>query len=297
MRAARRRLLVPFLAPALLFYTVFFIGPAISTFVLSFSSWTGPGSEFKLIGLANYAAMIEDPVFQRSLWNTLTLLVGVGAVVFALSFMYSSALENFRGRQIVQAILFLPNVVPPVALGLMWIFALDPTIGLVNTILRSVGASSLAQPWLGAELVFPSVMAGLVWIYTGFFTLLLLAGIDKIPRDYHDLTRVEGANALQKFFYVTLPMIWDVFAIAVILWVIAAIKLFDFIVVLTGAQGETPPTSVWTLAVHMYLVSLGGRTPVYRLGYGSAIAVSMVLLVLVLAILARRFLSRERVEF
>jgi len=140
------------------------------------------------------------------------------------------------------------------------------------------------------------VMAGLIWINVGFFATILLSAVDRIPAPYYEASAIEGASEFQKFIYVTLPMTWDVLSIAAVLWVISAIKVFEFIYAF-GATSGAPPTSLWTSAIFMYMVTLGNRSPIYKLGYGSAIAVAMVVLTAVLVLLIRRVLRREAIEF
>jgi raffinose/stachyose/melibiose transport system permease protein len=283
--------------PALAFYVLLFVAPAIGSLWISLHSWYGPGTPFSFVGLQNFANLPGDPVYRTSFVNTVVLLVGVGLLVFFCSFAFMAALQTFRGRKTLRAILFFPNVVPPIALGIVWLLILNPNFGFVDAGLRRMGLGAFALPWLSSGLIFPTAMVGLVWIYTGFFTVILLAGADRIPRDYFDAADVAGANGLQRFLYITLPMTWDVVTIAAVLWLIAAIKIFDFLFVFTGGVGVPPQTSAWTLGVHMYEISLGTREPIYALGYGSAIAVSMVVLVAILAVTTRRFMSREAIEF
>ncbi len=296
MLSSRRRLILPFLAPALFFYVVFWILPALGSVWISLHAWSGPGSDFAFIGLKNFQSLITDPVYHQSLTNTLEILLLLGPVVFALSFAFTMALHKLPGRRLVRAVVFFPNVIPPVAISVVWVFMLAPNIGLVNNILRAVRLSALARPWLSPELIFPSIMVGLGWVFTGFFTVIVLAAVDRIPAEYFEASEIEGAGGLQRFIHVTLPMTRDVVSIAVVLWVITAVKTFDFIYVLAGV-GQSPPTRVWTLALHMFLISIGTREAINDLGLGSAIAVTMVAIVAVLVVIVRRGLYREALEY
>lgn len=192
--------------------------------------------------------------------------------------------------------LFFPNIVAPVALAILWGFLLDPNFGLVNVMLKGMGLEVAARPWMGPELIFKSIGMALIWIHTGFYTTIILAGVDKIPSYYYEAADIEGAGPLAKFIHVTLPMTWDVISVAAVLWVINAIKMFEFIYAFSGV-GDAPPTHVWTMAIHMFIISFGNRTPIYRLGYGSAIAVTMVVLVAIAVLLLRRLLRRDAIEF
>jgi raffinose/stachyose/melibiose transport system permease protein len=292
---SRRRMAVIFMVPALLLYVVFYVGPALATVWISLHEWIGGGTDFTFIGFGNYLRLVHDPAYIDSFSHTILILFGVGAVVFFMAFLFTAALRGARLKKTLRALIFLPLILPGVALGVLSGLLLDPNLGLLDVTLRAVHLGALARPWLGPDLLLPTVMVALSWIYTGFYTTILLAGVDSIPRDYYEASEVEGANRLQQFFYVTLPLIWDVVSVAGILWVINAVKTFDYIWALT-AVGTDPPRSIWTLSVQMYLVSLGGREPAFDLGYGSAIAVTMVLLVAILVFLLRRLLVREAIE-
>jgi raffinose/stachyose/melibiose transport system permease protein len=224
------------------------------------------------------------------------VLFVVGALVFALGFVFTIVLRDMRGRGFVRAAIFFPNIVAPVALAILWGFLLDPSFGLVNTLLRSAGLSVLARSWMAPDMIFKVICLALIWIYTGYYTTIILAGVDKIPSYFYEAADVEGAGPLQKFIHVTLPMTWDVISVAALLWVINAIKMFEFIYAFSGV-GDAPTTNVWTLALNMFIISFGNRTPIYRLGYGSAIAVTMVGLVVMAVVLLRRVLAREAIEY
>lgn len=288
----QNRVIAAFLAPALFMYIVFFVLPTIGTVGLSLFKWSGPGTPLTFNGLGNYGEIVQDPVYHNSFQNTMIVLFVLGAIVFTLSFMLALALYKLPARRLLRAVIFFPNVVPPVALSVVWVFLLTSDFGLVNHTLRSIGLDALAQPWLSPSLVFPSILAAVVWVQTGFFTILLLSGVERIPKSYFEAAELDGASEFQRFRYVTLPMMWDVFSIAVVIWIIAAIKTFDFIYVLAGVGGDPPP-NVWTLAVHMFVIAFSGRTPIYAVGYGSAIAVTMILVVLLSVAIARRILRRE----
>ncbi len=296
MVLAQRRLAIGFLAPALFIYLAFFAVPTLGTVWLSLFDWSGPGTPLKLIGLSNYGQILGDPVYHTSFKNTAAIVIILGICVFALSFSLTLALYKLPGRRLLRAIIFFPNVVPPVALSIVWVFLLDPDIGLVNNLLKSLHLGFLAQSWLSPDLLLPSVLAAILWVQTGFFTILLLSGVERIPSDYFEAAEIDGASELQRFRYVTLPMMWDVLTVAIIIWIIAAIKTFDFIYVIAGVGGDPPP-NVWTLAVHMFVISLSGRTPIYAVGYGCAIAVTMMVLVGVSVALAQRILRREAISF
>ena len=285
-----------FIAPALIVYLLIIVAPAAGTLWISFTKWKGIGDDAVYVGADNYTRLWSNDTFRGSFGRTLTILVAGGVVVFLCAFIFTMLLREMRAKRFIRAVIFFPNVVPPVALAIAWGVLLAPRNGLLNEALDTVGLSFATRTWLSPDLLFPSIVAGLVWIYTGLLTTILMAGVDRIPAYYYEAADLEGASARQKFLRVTLPLTWDVLSVAAVLWVILAIKTFEFIYAF-GGSGTDPSASSWTLPVHVYVIALGNRSPILALGEGSAIAVVMVALVGILIVLTRRVMRRAVVEF
>ena len=285
-----------FIAPALAIYLLIIVAPTVASIWISLTEWKGIGDSPRFIGLAHYRHLWGSDAFRGSFTRTLGLLVAGGAVVFLCSFLFTMFLREIRAKKFVRAVIFFPNIVPPVALAIAWGVLLAPRNGLLNGLLETIGLESATRTWLAPDLIFKSIIAGLVWIYTGYFTTILMAGVDRIPKYYYDAADLEGASARQKFSRVTIPLTWDVLSVAAVLWVITGIKTFEFIYAF-GGSGTDPTASSWTLPIHLYVVALGNRTPILALGQGSAIAVVMIALVAVLILLLRRIMHRAIVEF
>ena len=197
------------------------------------------------------------------------------------------------GRRFARSVLFVPNIVAPVVLSTLWgfIFRSD---GLVNAALARVGITG--PNWLGADNLFAMVCVALTWIYTGFYITILMAAVDDIPPYYYEEASLAGANAWQKFRYVTLPLSWDVVGVAALLWTISSVKIFEFIYAFAGASGYLPPTTAWNSALFVYGQTLGGRIAVFQFGYASAAAITTRVPVVLLVLLLLRLMRRETVE-
>jgi len=285
-----------FIAPALAIYLAIIMAPTVATVWISFTEWRGIGDSPEFVGLENYRHLLKSDTFWGSFNRTLAILIAGGLVVFFFSFVFTMLLREMRAKRFIRAVLFFPNIVPPVALAIAWGVLLAPRNGLLNGFLEAIGLESATRTWLAPDLIFRSVIAGLVWIYTGFFITILMAGVDRIPKHFYEAADLEGATPRQKLFRVTLPLTWDVLSVAAVLWVITAIKTFEFIYAF-GGSGTDPSISTWTLPVQVYAVALGNRSPIFALGQGSAIAVIMLALVGVLVVLVRRIMRRRGVEF
>ncbi|MDO5646776.1 carbohydrate ABC transporter permease [Paracoccus sp. (in: a-proteobacteria)] len=292
----RRRMVVLFLVPALVLYLGLMILPAIQAFQLSFYATSGFGDDPVWVGLRNYTRLWGDPIFWRAVRNMLTVLVIGGAAVFGLAFLFTMLLSSgMWGKKFFRALIFLPNMIAVVAITTFWSFVFTPRYGLLTNLLKAMGLDGLAAtPWTAPENVLSAMIVGLVWVSAGFFTILVLAGADKIPQDMFEAARLEGASTFQIFRYVTLPMIWDIVTIAVVLWSIQAIKLTEFPYAFGGPNIDQ---NLYTPAIYLYIMGFGQREPVYALGYASAIGVALFVFTLITIVGLRLLMKRDRLEY
>lgn len=289
---ARRRLYGPFVAPATFVYVAFFVGPAIASIWISLHKWRGAGDEMTFNGISNYTRLLHDDAFKSSFANSLKILAICGVFIFVLAFAMTIVLREMRHRRTARALLFFPYIVSPIAIGVGLGLLLDP-FGVVNGVLKPVG---LDRFWLAPDHIFATLVVGIIWVTTGFYVTLLMAGQERIPGYFYEDSTLAGADRLQQFWHVTLPMSWDIFVVAAVLWVINSLKIFEFIYAFTGT-GDSPPTQARTIPIYQFLMTTGGRNPAYELGYGCAMGVVMVALVIVLVVALRRVMRREAVHF
>ena len=290
----RGRQFLPFVGPALLFYTVLFILPTLGAVWISLHEWAGSGP-MKWRGLHNYVVLAHDSLFRHSLLNTLELLVIVGVVMFVLSFAMSLVLRDMAGRRVARAVIFFPHLINALVFGAVIGFMFNPG-GLVNSMLSAVGIDGQPQ-WLSADNLFPLIMAAMLFITTGYYTTILMAGVDRIPPYYYEDCAMAGANAWQRLRYVIIPLTWDVFGVCAVLWTIASVKIFEIIWIFGGASGVgQPPPQTWTTAVYTYVTAFGGES-IPQYGAGTAAAIVSLALIAVLVGLLRRLMRRDVIEF
>jgi raffinose/stachyose/melibiose transport system permease protein len=276
MVGARRRALVLFAGPALAVYLVFVIVPVGYAVWLSLHETVGYGEQ-TWVGLRNYLRLATDDAFLTALKNTGVLLVVVGGLV-------------------ARNILFFPNIINAIVFGIMAGFLFNPD-GLVNSALKVLG---IADPpkWLSVDNTFTLIMATMVWSATGYYTTILMAGVDRIPAYFYEDCALAGANAWQRLRYVTIPLSWDVFTVCALLWTISSVKIFELIIVFGGNNSGLPPVQTWPVAVYSYAEAFGGQGGVPRYGMAAASALTSLLLVtLIVAPLRRILRRRESVEF
>ncbi|CAM5311180.1 glycerol-3-phosphate ABC transporter permease [Streptomyces spiroverticillatus] len=293
LQRGRRKLFVPFVGPAFFLYAVAIVAPTLFTVVLSFSKWAGSGP-IEWVGFDNYKRLWYDDVFASSFGNTLLILFGVGFGTFLLSFFFTTVLREMAGRKFVRAVIFFPNAVSALAISILWGFLFQAD-GLINKVMGALGLDAPPR-WLADDNLFYVICIGLIWINTGFYTTILMAAVDRIPITLYEAADLEGANAWQKFRHVTLPMMWDAVAVSATLWVISAIKIFEFIYVFAGAAGSTPTTKAWTLSLYAYAEAFQ-PTGVARFGASAAATVVTLVLIVLLIVLTRRVTRRESLEF
>jgi ABC-type sugar transport system permease subunit len=292
----RKKLIVPFLLPSMLLYIIFMIIPALQAFRTSLYDWQGFNLPRKFIGLKNFSDLIHDPNYLSSVQTTLYFFLVGGVIIFGLAFLFTAILNSgvVKGKKIFRALIFYPNVVAAIALTTFWAFIYNPRFGLLNALLRLLKLDSLIVPWTEPARIRNAVLVALVWIYVGYMLVILLAGADNISPEIYDAARVDGANIFQMFFRVTIPLMWDVMVIAFTLWMIIAVKQFEFVYAFGG--GTFVAREIWTVPLYLVIMGFGKRDPIYRLGYASAIGVTLLILVILLAYLLRLIFRRERVE-
>jgi len=291
-----KRLIVLFLLPATLLYFVFFLAPTIWALGLSFFDSRGFGTEQTFIGLDNYTELMTDAIFWKSMQNTVIILLLGGLIIFGIAFIMTMMISSgIRGRKLFRAIIFLPNVIATIALTTLWGYIYTPRTGLLGATFDLLGFKDLAKfPWLGPNTILWSMMVAIVWIQVGFYLVLLLAGVDKIPPDYYESAKLDGANQFQMFASITVPLLWDVITIGMVLWSIYAVKIFEFPFSFTGLE---PNVDSYTVAVYLYIMGFGQRQPIYRLGYATAIGVMLLLVVIIIVGILRLAMRREQLEY
>ncbi len=279
-----RHFKILFPLPAVLFIVVMMLFPVIYTLFLSFTNWNlTSGMPLKLVGLKSYIRVLGEPRFLEAIGRTFsfTAIAVVAETVLGLAVALLLNRE-FKGKSAMKLILLLPLVATPVAIGIVWNLFFDPTIGLANYVLSIFGLPRAA--WVSsAQSVIPSLALVDIWQWTPMIALIVLAGLASLSQEPYESAKVDGANAVQIFTKITLPMITPTLLTAMILRTVDALKTYDIIYAMTGGG---PGYSSETLNVMAYKYSF----EYFRMGQSSVILVFLFLLVLAfsLAIMALR---------
>ncbi|MDH2394030.1 sugar ABC transporter permease [Streptomyces sp. HNM0663] len=292
MERTQRRTFWPFLTPALLMFSLFFIAPIVFSAWLSFHRWDGI-STIEPRGFKNYINLFHDPVFLTSLKNTALILVVGGGLVFVISFAITAVLREMTDRKFVKNVLFFPVLVNPLVFGAMAGLLFRPD-GIVNALLDVVGISHPPK-WLGEQNLMKMIIAVTVWAGTGFYTTVLMSGVDQIPPTYYEAAELDGAGPWRRFWNVTIPLSWDVITVCAILWTISTIKVFELVLVFGGTVSGAPPNDTYTTALYVYESAFSAKTT-RDFGVASAAALVSLVLVTVAAIVLHRMMRRDAVE-
>lgn len=266
-----------FLTPFLLVYAVFLVWPLLSGLWMSFTDIALNGAGGAFVGLDNYAEALGDPLVWRTLGNTVlfTLITTVPLVVVALA-MAVLVHTGLPGQWLWRLSFFLPFLLPVATVGLVWKFLYVEDFGLFNSVLGLFGMEGLG--WLTDEgVAMWSVALTTVWWTVGFNFLLYLAALQSVPDHLYEAAALDGAGAWARLWFVTLPQLRGTTLVVLLLQMLASLKVFDQIYLLTGGG---PGDSTRSLLLYIYDVGFTG----YRFGYGAA--VSYLFLVLVLGVAA-----------
>jgi len=280
------------------FFLLFFIYPAVRGFYISLFDWDGFSANMRFVGVGNYAELFTDIHFWTVVMkNTFAIIFIGGGAVFFLALLFSHLLTgDVPGKSFLRAAIFFPNVVNPVALAILWSFIYNQEWGLLNGTLELVGLGQFTQTWTGPDGLFWALLIGLVWIFVGFYTVILVSALDQVPSSFIEAAILEGASPSQVFWRIKLPLIRNVLSIALVLWVITAMKQFAFLYS-WGGGGSFPQEGQQNLAVYMYAMSFGSREAIYRMGYSSAMGVLMLAIVGILVLLFWKLSGRDAVRY
>ena len=278
-----------YLIPGLVIYLVFIFIPILSTIRNSFYDWNGFSAGREFVRLDNYTALLDDPQFFTALINNFIFIFFYSIIPIMIGLILATLLgrKPLRGMTFFRTGLFLPQILSMVVVGVTWRWIFNPTFGLLNTGLRALGLDSLTRAWLGDfQTALPAVGAVGSWVMYGFCMVLFLAGMQRIPEDQFEAAELDGANGFRQFLHITLPSLRAEMGVALITTVIAALRVFDLVYVTTrGGPGDA--TLVTGFLVYRSAFQQN------QLGYASAIATIMTILILIISLIIMRFQSSE----
>jgi raffinose/stachyose/melibiose transport system permease protein len=269
-----------FLLPAFVLFLVFLVYPIFRSIYYSTFNWNGLGPAVDFIGLDNYKRILTDKIFMKSVWNCLLIVVFSLCIQLPLSLALAIMVgRDLPGRGFFRAIFFLPYVLSEVITAIIWLglFNPDPERGFLNALLVLIPGMK-AQAFLGnTDLVLACIFVVLTWKYFGLHMLLYLAGLQNIPREVEEAALIDGANRWQMIRNVTIPLLSSTIRTTIYLSVLGSLTQFNLIWIMTKGG---PVNASESMATYMYRFGFIR----FWLGYGSAVALVMLLICLVFSI-------------
>ena len=279
-----------FLAPAFVLFTAIVAVPSVVAFLYSLQRWDGLG-DAEWVGLANFRRLFyQRELFLEAFRHNVFLMVVPGLITLVIALFFAALLHGrIRGARVFRVAFFFPNVISAVAISLLWVLIYSTTdFGVLNSVLRWLGYEPVA--FLESSKLIYSLVPMMVWCRVGFFMILFLAAMQNIPESLYEAARMDGASGRQSFFNVTLPLIRDVFTAGVVFMVIGGLKIFDTIWVM---ENQRPKSESHVIATLMYEKVFKE----YNIGYGSAIAVLLFVIVVAATLITLRLMKGERLEY
>ena len=279
-------ILVVFLPPALLLFTIFVFLPMAEASWYSFFNWNGYGRPERFIGLKNYLSLVSNATFARALFNNALIIVVSLLVQLPLALGVALMVaRQFPGAVWFRLIFFLPYVLADIAAGLIWRFMFDGDYGLTAAVTNFFGIQPI-YPLAGEGSAMAAILVVVVWKYFGFHMMLYIAGLQGIDKSLLEAAEIDGASAWQRFRFIILPLLAPMIRLSVFFSVVGALQLFDIIVPLTaGGPFETTNTMV------SFLYYFGITR--MRVGFGSAVGVVLFVVCVVFSTGYKRWVLRD----
>ena len=272
-------------------YIFIMIIPTFVGLYYSFFKWSG-GPKKTFIGLDNYIKLFHDKIFWASFKNTLifTFFMVVGQVGIAFIFTLFFTMKWLKWVEFHRRVMYLPSIIAPVVIGLIWQMIYNHQYGLLNQILRAAGLSDWIRPWLDdPKIAMYSVCIPVIWQYVGYYLVILMGAVATIPKDILEVAEIDGASGLQRTVYITIPLIWSTLKICLMMCIAGSLKAFDHILVMTGGG---PGRATTVVSLYNYDTSFTHM----KLGYANAMAVVILLISMAITVGSRKLMGGKNDE-
>ena len=287
----RTGFLLACVAPAVILFTIFMLVPTANVFRLSLFRRGTFNPQETFIGLENFKNLLKDAVFIRSMQNMLLLIVMVTLFTMATALIFAGILtrEKLRGQDFFRVVFYIPNILSVVVISGIFSAIYDIDRGLLNSILNLFGKEGIL--WKGEQHVITSLVIAMVWQAIGYYMVMYMASMSAVPASLYESAGLDGANRVTQFFQITIPLIWTNIRTTLTFFVISTINMAFLFVSAMTSGGPNNASSVALL--YMYnQKNLGG-------GYGSAMAIGVVIFVVSFALsaLINKVTERETLEY
>ena len=293
-----KSLIVGFILPCLLTLLIMYLYPVVRTVIMSFfqiESVTSDTSTWVFNGMSNYQKIFNSPGWQASMWNMLRIWLVGGIIVLSFSLLFAVILTSgIRFKKFFRAAIYLPNVISAVALATMWIqYVYNNDYGMLNKILRTFGLEGVK--WLGNDTKFWAMLFAFIFGAVGYYMLIFISGIERIPADLYEAATIDGANKVQQFGKITMPLLKGITKTNITFWSVHTTTFFLWSKMFSPVDSEITTT---VPVVYLYDTVFGGKGNSTRdAGAGAATGVILALIIVVIYVIMNRLLRDDDLEF
>ncbi len=294
----RKAFIIAFILPCVLSLLIMYLYPIVRTVIMSFfgiESVTSDISEWSFNGIDNYIKLFESPTFQRAMTNMLLIWLVGGIIVLAFALLFAVILTSgIRFKKFFRAAIYLPNIISAVALATMWIqYIYNQDYGMLNQILEALGLEG--KRWLGTDMKFWSMLVAFSFGAVGYYMLIFISGIERIPEDLYEAATIDGANKIQQFGSLTLPLLRGIFKTNITFWSVNCITFFLWSKMFSPISTET---STIVPVVYLYDIVFGTQGNAQRdAGAGAAVGVTLAVFVAIIYFVMNKLLKDDDLEF
>ncbi len=273
--------------PGLIIFTIGLIIPLLLAFRYSFTSWDGMSAEKPFVGLKNYLDLLQDADFRSAWWFTLKFTIGNTIIQNVLALLFAVALDSgIKAQKVYRTAFFVPCLISALIVGFVWLKMFSNVLPAVNDLL---GTNFNFLLFGDGKTVLSGLLIANNWQWVGYWMLIYLAGLQSIPGDLYEAAKVDGAGAWTRFKNVTIPMLAPAITICVVGITTGSLKVYDLLVSSTkGGPGRASTSVIY----QTYTTAINGR----QYGYGSAMSVSLVIVLLLVALIQVKGLKRKEVQ-
>lgn len=274
--------------------------PNVMSIYWAFTDYTGIGPTQNFIGLANFRTMMVDTRWWEAVGNTLYIAGGTILTILPFSLLFAVLMLSVKyGQSLFKFTVYLPSILPLVIVALLFVFILDPTIGLLDAFMNTLGIKQNVMNllsvnnlnWLGnLKLARPTIVGITLWQALGFYVILFLAGLSKIPPELYDAAKIDGAKGWSLFQHITWPLLFPTTQTVFLLLIINSLQNFTLIYALAGGS---PTNANQVMATYVYRIAFRDN----QYGYATALSVVMMIMISVITITSREVTKRETVQF
>ena len=295
-------MLIAFVSPAALFFIIIFLYPILRTLLMSFfriEGVTDSFSKWQFVGFANYGKLLGTTLFRISMWTLFRIWLFGGLIVLSLALLFAVIITSgIRGRSFFRAMIYLPNIVSAVALATMWLqYVYSPKFGLLKSLFTFLHLPKLASiQWLSNDHKFMALLIAYCFGMVGYHMLIFSSGIERISSDYFEAATLDGANKIQQFQHITLPLLKGMFHTNITMWSVSCVGFFVWSQLFSTVTADTQ-TITPMVYMYMQIFGAGNSVTARNAGIGAAVGVLLSICVVIIFTVCNKLLQDKELEF